>query len=164
MNQENLARLVKLAGKKGLTIGSCESFTAGLFCASLASVPGASAVLKGGLVTYCNEIKAKIAHVNPELLKQKGAVSPEVCTEMAVNARELLGVDYGVSFTGNAGPSAQDGVAVGTFYIGISKPGLTIVYKCYSSRPRNQLREEAVDLVVEKLLDAIEMDGQFLIF
>lgn len=159
MNQENLARLIELAGQKGVTIGSCESFTAGLFCAALASVPGASAVLKGGMVTYCNEIKTTLAHINPTLLKQKGAVSPEVCAEMALNARVLLDVEYGVSFTGNAGPSAQDGVPVGTFYLGLSKPDQTVTYSCFSKQPRNLLREEAVDLMVEKLIQAIETGG-----
>ena len=62
--------LVKLCTRKKRTIASCESLTAGLFSAEIASVPGASKVLKGGIVTYFTEIKEKVVGVDTEVISK----------------------------------------------------------------------------------------------
>ena len=57
-------QLVSLCTENHLTISSCESLTAGLFTSTIASIPGASAILKGGLVTYFTPMKSVLAHVD----------------------------------------------------------------------------------------------------
>lgn len=109
------------------TISFCESLTAGLACATLADVPGASDVLRGGLVTYSVDLKAALAGVDPALVEEHGVVSAAVAREMARGARRACGSDWAVSLTGVAGPDAQDGVAAGTVWIGLAGPAWTAV-------------------------------------
>lgn len=101
-------QLVSLCTENHLTISSCESLTAGLFTSTIASIPGASAILKGGLVTYFTPMKSVLAHVDVNLIQKYGVISEECAYAMAKNTREIMDVDYCVSFTGNAGPSAWE--------------------------------------------------------
>ena len=66
--------LIELCKDKHVTVSSCESLTAGLFTSTLASIPGASAVLKGGFVTYFTEMKQVMAHVEKDLIDTFGVV------------------------------------------------------------------------------------------
>ena len=67
-----MKELVQILKEKGMTIGSCESLTAGLFTSRMAEVPGASAVLKGGIVTYHTQIKETVAQVSHEVIRDHG--------------------------------------------------------------------------------------------
>ncbi|MDY5786004.1 CinA family protein, partial [Corynebacterium sp.] len=109
----------------GQTICFCESLTAGLAAARLADVPGASVVLRGGLVTYATELKATLAGVDQEILDTHGPVSPVTAREMARGARRVCGADWAVAITGVAGPDAQGGRPVGEVWIGLSGPHRT---------------------------------------
>lgn len=111
------AELVETFSLKGLTIATGESLTAGLVSAGIADVPGASAVLRGGACTYATEIKAHVLGVSAELLAAHGAVDPEVARQMARGAARVFQADVGVATTGVAGPSEQDGKAVGTVFV-----------------------------------------------
>lgn len=93
--------LIERLKKDRLTIGSCESLTAGLFASTIAEVSGASAVLKGGIVTYWTECKVNVVHVREEIVEKYGVVSAPCAKEMAEKARLLLDVDLCVSFSGN---------------------------------------------------------------
>ncbi|HTN23318.1 MAG TPA: competence/damage-inducible protein A [Solirubrobacteraceae bacterium] len=86
------------------TIGVAESCTGGLVCARLTERPGASEVVRGGLVVYSNEAKVALAGVDPALIAAHGAVSQEVAEALADGARERLEADVGVGVTGIAGP------------------------------------------------------------
>ncbi|MDY5785175.1 CinA family protein, partial [Corynebacterium sp.] len=99
--------LIEELRQRGQTICFCESLTAGLAAARLADVPGASAVLRGGLVTYATELKATLAGVDREVLDAHGPVSPVTAREMARGARRVCGADWAVAITGVAGPDAQ---------------------------------------------------------
>ncbi len=119
---EQAAALVAALTARGETVAAAESLTAGLVCATLARVPGASAVLRGGLVVYATELKAVLAGVDPELLAEHGAVHPEVAAQLARGARDRCGATWGLGLTGVAGPAAQDGVAPGTVHVGLVGP------------------------------------------
>ena len=89
---------------QGLTFGTAESCTGGLVAKRMTDLPGASAVLKGGVVSYTDEVKHNVLGVPQALLDQYGAVSPQVAEAMARGARRVLGCDLAVSTTGVAGP------------------------------------------------------------
>ena len=97
----------------GQTVATCESLTAGLLAATLADVPGASAALRGGLVTYATDLKHTLARVPQEVLVAHGPVARETAIAMARGVRDVCGADWGVSLTGVAGPDPQDGHPVG---------------------------------------------------
>jgi nicotinamide-nucleotide amidase len=129
---------------RGETIAAAESLTAGLVCATLAQVPGASAVLRGGLVVYATDLKIRLAGVDPELLADHGAVHPEVAAQLAAGARERCGATWGLGLTGVAGPAAQDGAAPGTVHVGLDGPGTRTVRTLDLSGDRDMIRTESV--------------------
>src|SRR5690606_38792196 len=87
-----------------------------MIAARLAEVPGASAVLRGGVVSYSSEVKASLLGVAAQLLEAHGSVDPEVARQMAVGAQRACGAGAAVSATGVAGTEPHDGKAVGTVY------------------------------------------------
>lgn len=135
--------LLQNIADRGLTLGSVESMTGGLFAVKATDVPGASQVFKGGIVSYSNEVKERVLGVEPELLAKYGAVSEKVAKRMALYGLEKLGVDVVLAVTGNAGPSAEPGEAeVGQVYFssrprGASGP-LAIVSKAKETRSVNR--------------------------
>lgn len=104
----------------GLSVATAESFTSGLVSAALAEVPGASRVLRGGVVAYASDVKAGLLGVDPQLLARGGAVQGEVAAQLATGAARLLGASCGVGTTGVAGPGAADGQPAGTVYLAAS--------------------------------------------
>ncbi len=76
-------RLLALLRAQGTRVVTAESCTGGLVAATLTALPGASAVLAGGYVTYSNEMKQSALGVSARLLKQHGAVSEAVARAMA---------------------------------------------------------------------------------
>ena len=89
-NNEELARdIVERASARGVTVSTAESLTAGMIASTIADIPGASAVLRGGAVTYCDEIKHRVLGVEQETLDRFSAVSHQTAREMA----EKFGVD-----------------------------------------------------------------------
>ena len=119
-NNEELARvIVERASARGVTVSTAESLTAGMIASTIADIPGASAVLRGGAVTYCDEIKHRVLGVEQETLDRFSAVSHQTAREMAAGSLDLYQSDIAVSATGYAGPGGgteQD--PAGTFYIG----------------------------------------------
>ena len=113
--------LVSFASESGLTVSTAESLTAGLVASTIAGVPGASAVLRGGAVTYVNEVKEAVLGVDAEAIARYTEVSHPVARQMAEGSRRLFGADVAVSLTGYAGPGGgteQD--PVGTVYLGVA--------------------------------------------
>ena len=131
--------------EKGLTLGSIESMTGGLFSAKFTEIPGSSAVFKGSIVTYATEEKIKIVGVKRETIQKYGVVSEQVAIEMAELGRKLLNVDVCVSVTGNAGPTTEPGgKPVGCFYVGVSSKEGTYVREYNFPQKRNEVRNSAV--------------------
>jgi nicotinamide-nucleotide amidase len=105
---------------RGLTLATAESLTGGLLAARVVDVPGASAVLRGGVVAYATDLKHRLLGVDADLLAARGAVDPDVAAAMARGVRERLGADIGVATTGVAGPDPQDGHPAGTVFVAVS--------------------------------------------
>ena len=140
-----------LAGK---TLATAESLTGGGIGASLTAVPGSSAVYKGGIISYTNEIKHNVLGVGWDDLNAFGAVSAPVAKAMAEGAKRALEADVAVSVTGLAGPDGDEfGHPVGTVFIGYAddKTALAREYHFPGSREqvRNQTLQAAMELVLE---------------
>ena len=138
--------------ERGLTLGSVESFTGGLFAQQITSVGGASKFYKGGYITYATEEKVNLLLIPRSEVDKYGVVSKEIAYHMANNARQLLKVDVCVSFTGNAGPEAMEGKPVGEVHIGIATKESAQVYSLLLKGNRNEIQAQAVDFALEKLL------------
>ena len=134
----------KLFREKGLTLGSVESFTGGLFAKTITAVSGASRFYKGGLVTYATIEKARLLGIKQEDIDKYGVVSKEIALQMAEKGRRVLDVDVCVSFTGNAGPDAMEGKPVGEVYIGLAYQDEVKVYPFLLKGDRNSIQEEGV--------------------
>ena len=118
--QQTAAWLVAELTRRNLTIAVAESLTGGLLVAELIAVPGASVVVRGGVVAYATELKAQLLGVDAGLLAEAGPIHPEVAKQMAAGVRERLGADIGMATTGAAGPDPQDGHAPGEVWLGFA--------------------------------------------
>jgi len=123
----------------GMTLAIAESVSGGLVTGRLTAIPGASDVLRGGVVSYATEVKVDLLDVTPGPV-----VSEETAAQMAHGVRRLLGADVGVALTGVAGPTEQDGVAVGTVCLGVALPDGTHTATVRLGALREQVRQFAV--------------------
>ena len=114
--EESVAKALK---ERGLTLATMESCTGGMLASNITDVPGSSQYFRGGMVSYSNEAKVS-GGVPAEVIERHGAISQEAAEAMARAARTRLGADIGIGITGVAGPSEQEGKAVGTVFISIS--------------------------------------------
>ena len=134
------------------TVAAAESLTAGLFCATLATVPGASATLRGGVVVYATELKTALAGVPADLLDRHGPVSPETAVALADGVRARCAATWGVGLTGVAGPDPVDGHAPGRVYLGITDGQRTDVHELDLPGDRAAVRTAAVEAGMQALL------------
>ncbi len=157
MNQAK--QLVQLCKEYKLTISSCESLTAGLFTSKVASVPGASSILKGGLVTYFTQMKTTLAGVDENIIATYGVISEECARAMATCTQKLMDVDYCVSFTGNAGPEAWEEKPAGRVYCAIASRNHVDVYgfQC-RDLSRNEVRSYVVNEMIDLLIKTIQKE------
>lgn len=128
-----------------ITLGSIESFTGGMFASSVIDIAGASLVFNGAIVTYSSALKQKLALVEEETIEQYGAISSKTAMEMALGGQKQLNVDVCLSFTGNAGPDANENKPVGDVYIAIAYQEVCIVEHFNFTGTREEIREEAVN-------------------
>lgn len=144
----------RLAGLGG-TLAVAESLTGGSLTASVVDVPGASAVLRGGVVAYAADLKESLLGVPPDLLAEHGAVHRSVAAAMAVGAARLLGAGWGVATTGVAGPGPQDGHPAGTVHVAVSGP-LSRTQSLHLPGGRDQVRAAATRAALELLLACLD--------
>ena len=141
---------------QGKTLATAESCTGGGIGNALTAISGASAVYKGGVISYCNEIKGKLLGVPEEMLATHGAVSAPVAEAMAQGARIALDADIAVSVTGLAGPSGDDfGNPVGTVYIGYADDAHCLSQRYSFAGDRNEVRNQAVEAALKLILEYV---------
>ena len=154
---DRFEELRKAFVEKGLTLGAAESFTAGRFADRVCSIPGASDYFKGSVVSYAASVKEDVLAVDHDAIETLGVVSEAVAVAMAQNARGVLDVDVAVSFTGNAGPTAEEGKAqVGETFMAIAyRDEKVITYHVIFRGERNEIRTLAVEYICDKLIEIL---------
>ena len=136
----------------GQTVATAESLTGGLLCATLVEVPGASDVLRGGVVAYLAETKSDVLGVDPALLERVGTVHADVAAAMAEGAIRVMGSTWGVATTGVAGPEPSEGKPVGTVHVAVAGPGGVETRDVSLHGDRRLVREQAVDAALSLLI------------
>jgi competence/damage-inducible protein CinA-like protein len=138
--------------ERRLTVAVAESCTGGLLAARLTSVPGASAFLDRGYVTYSNRSKVELLGVDPGLLSSAGAVSAETAAAMAAGARRAAGADIGVAITGIAGPDGgTPDKPVGLVFIASEGSAGDRVRRIHFPGVRERVRFQASQAALEML-------------
>jgi nicotinamide-nucleotide amidase len=153
--------VVRLLTEKRQTLALAESCTGGSVSNAITNVPGASAVLLAGLVTYSNQAKQRFLGVRAETLSTCGAVSEPVAMEMAEGARLTTGASYALSITGIAGPTGGTPVKpVGTVFIGLAGPGGISVVRNVNPFDRATFKQvttqQALELLRQELVGGHE--------
>lgn len=139
---------------KGKTLATAESITGGGIGSALTAVPGSSSVYKGGVISYCNEIKHKLLGVDPVVLDQWGAVSAPVAEAMAIGAKKALCTDAAVSVTGLAGPGGDEfGNPVGTVFIGYADNSAVLSRKYVFEGDRESVRGQTIAAALGLVLE-----------
>src|SRR4051812_20961836 len=127
-----------------MTIAVAESLTGGMVVAELVSVPGASAVVRGGGVTYATELKHALLGVDADLLAAGGPIQAAVAEQMAAGVRERLRADVGLATTGAAGPDPQDGHPPGEVWIAAATAAGVRSLRLELGGDRDAVRRETV--------------------
>jgi nicotinamide-nucleotide amidase len=151
------AAIIAALVARGATVATAESLTGGLVC-ELTSVPGSSAAVRGGIVSYASPVKADVLGVDPDLIDRQGAVDPAVAVQMAIGARRILGSDYAIATTGSAGPDPEPGgaqsgpVAPGRGFVAVAGPDNEVVmgFAC-EGEDRDGVRRHAVEAALDLL-------------
>ncbi|PRA83189.1 CinA family protein [Microbacterium sp. MYb66] len=160
MNEPDADAVLSALKQRGWTLGVAESLTGGALCAEIVSVPGASAVLLGGVVAYATPVKASVLGVDADLLAVYGPVHPQVALQMAEGVRGAVGIDgvpadVGVSTTGIAGPDSPDGQQVGTVHVGVVTPTASRTTEFHFTGERDSIRLQAVAAALDGLLEML---------
>lgn len=149
-------QVVEEASARRVTVSFAESLTAGMVASTVADIPGASAVLRGGAVTYCDEIKHKVLGVSLDTLARHSAVSAECAREMAAGARALFDTDFAISLTGYAGPDGgTPDHPAGTVFIGCASSEAIESHEFHFAGSRNEVRAQACARALSMLLQQI---------
>ena len=143
-----------LKALEGKTLATAESCTGGMIGAMLTSIPGASKVYKGGIISYWSEVKHYLLGVDGSDLEKLGPVSMQVAGSMAYGARKALGTDVAISVTGLAGPDGDEfGRPVGTVYVGFCNGAKTVAKQYRFSGDREAVRLQAAEAALRLALE-----------
>jgi nicotinamide-nucleotide amidase len=155
---ESLEEIVLLyLGMKGATLAVAESCTGGLVSERLTSIAGSSRGFLGGAVVYSNELKTIFAGVDPAVIAQHGAVSPEVAKALAEGIRKKTGATTGLGVTGIAGPGGgTEEKPVGLVYVAVAHGKETeVVEKNFAGLTTQNTRERVRTLSAQAALDLV---------
>ncbi|TCI46382.1 competence/damage-inducible protein A [Exiguobacterium sp. SH3S2] len=138
------AHLIRELRRRHATLSIAESLTGGQVQAMLTAVPGASEVFLGGVVTYSDKLKNRFLGVSLATIESQSVVSKQVALEMIQGLVDQTDSDYGLSFTGEAGPVSNSGRPVGTVFIGVKTPsGMEVIERVYPHQQRNVIQARA---------------------
>ncbi len=147
--EEVVGRLLK---ERGVKLATAESCTGGLLAARIVNVSSSSEYFVGGFVVYANELKTKLLSVEEEAIRRYGAVSEEVCRQMAVGALEETDADIALAITGIAGPKGgTPQKPVGLTYIALATDKRVVVERFLFKGDRNENRFLATQWALELL-------------
>lgn len=159
-NDASGADLLDALRRRGWSLGIAESLTGGAVTSALVAVPGASSVVRGGVVAYATPLKHTLLGVDADLLDRHGPVHPTVALQMAEGVRRAVSVggvpaDVGISTTGIAGPESPDGQPVGTVHVAVVTPVVSRTDEFHFDGDRAQIRNAAVAAVLGVLFEVI---------
>ncbi|WP_299637246.1 CinA family protein [uncultured Ruegeria sp.] len=157
----NVTDLLDRAKAKGVMIATAESCTGGMVAAALTDIPGSSAVVDRGFVTYTNEAKQDMLGVQAETLNAHGAVSEEVAREMAEGALRNSQAQLAVSITGIAGPGGSEFKPEGRVCFGLAAEGQPTHVETieFGAPGRDAVRRAARDHALGLLYTALSADA-----
>ena len=153
------AKLVAALEERSLTIATAESCTGGAVSQAVTSVAGCSAVMRGAVVAYHNDVKSAVLGVSPETLEMVGAVSEEVVEQMVCGVARLMMADCAIATSGIAGPGGGTAEKpVGTVWVAVKIGNLVKTKKlqlCDAGRLQNvgNATSEALQFMYETLLE-----------
>jgi nicotinamide-nucleotide amidase len=145
---------------RSLMLATAESLTGGRVGDVLSAAPGASDTYLGGVISYATEVKQQVLGVPGEVVDEHGVVSAECAAAMASGVRDLLGADYGVSTTGVAGPTTQEGKPVGLVFVGVAGPRGVRTERFDFDGERPEIREQAMRAAIDVALEVVRADDQ----
>ncbi len=152
--EETIGKLLK---SKNLTVSTAESMTGGKLASTIISVSGASQYYKGGFITYSAELKQKLLGVPVKLIDAYSVVSKQVAEFMAISVREKTATNFGISITGNAGPTTDVNTTnVGQVFVGISSDEKTEVFELNFKESREKVIEKTVQKALELLKNHLD--------
>jgi len=151
------AEILDLARDKGIRIATAESCTGGMVAVALTEVPGSSAVVERGFVTYSNAAKVEMLGVREATLAAHGAVSEAVAREMAEGALTHSHADLAVAITGIAGPGGSEFKPEGRVCFGLARKGAPTLVETreFGALGRAQVREKSRDHALDLLAKAL---------
>jgi nicotinamide-nucleotide amidase len=150
-------QVIDILTERKQTIVTAESCTGGMIASALTDVPGASAALYGGYVTYANSAKSKMIQVPSRLIHDYGAVSNQVARAMADGARNTARTDFAIAVTGIAGPDGgSDKKPVGLVYLAVSSDLATVVIEHrFGDLGRDEIRKASVEAALKLILEVL---------
>jgi nicotinamide-nucleotide amidase len=153
-------RIIDILTEASKTIVTAESCTGGMVASALTDIPGASAAVYGGYVTYANTAKSRMIHVQARLIRDYGAVSNQVARAMADGARNTARADYAVAVTGIAGPDGgSHKKPVGLVYVAVSSELATVVIEHrFGDLGRDEIRKASVRAALDLVLQVLTSD------
>ena len=153
-------RIIEILAEKQQSIVTAESCTGGMVASALTDIPGASAAVYGGYVTYANAAKSRMIHVQARLIRDYGAVSNQVARAMADGARNTARADYAVAVTGIAGPDGgSEKKPVGLVYVAVSSELATVVIEHkFGDLGRDGIRKASVGAALDLVLQVLTSD------
>ncbi|MQW77259.1 nicotinamide-nucleotide amidohydrolase family protein [Nocardioides sp. dk4132] len=160
-DQITLSQKVHLSLRAGgQTVATAESLTGGQLAVRFTETPGASETFLGGVVTYATALKQSLLDVDDQIVQEHGVVSAECARAMASGIKALTGASYGVSTTGVAGPSEQEGKAPGTVFVGVAGPGVVEAIALELPGDRGEVTSRTCDEALSALADILAREEE----
>lgn len=139
------------------TVGTAESCTGGRIAEAMIATPGASKYFKGGVVSYVDEIKERLLHVDAQVLEEQTAVCEEVAKQMVKGACQTLNTNYAIAATGFAGPTGgTKEIPVGTIWLACGDIDRQVTFMVQEDHGRDINLAIATNKAMQMFLDFLK--------